>query len=54
MEYCEVGELAFHINKKKQKGEVFEESEIFQWMVQICLALDYVHGKRVIHRDIKT
>ena len=23
-------------------------------MVQICLALEYVHGRKVIHRDIKT
>ena len=28
--------------------------EIFNWFVQICLALEYVHGRRVIHRDIKT
>ena len=28
--------------------------EIFQWFVQICMALEYVHGRKVIHRDIKT
>ena len=28
--------------------------EIFNWFVQICMALEYVHARRVIHRDIKT
>ena len=28
--------------------------EIFQWFVQVCMALEYVHGRKVIHRDIKT
>ena len=28
--------------------------EVFNWFVQIGLALEYVHGRRVIHRDIKT
>lgn len=54
MEYCEVGDVAFHINKKKQKSESFSEQEVFQWMVQICMALNYVHKRNVIHRDIKT
>jgi NIMA (never in mitosis gene a)-related kinase len=55
MEYCEVGDLAYHIKRKVSKpGEHFTEMEIFNWFVQICLALEYVHARRVIHRDIKT
>ena len=55
MEYCEVGDLAYHIKRKVSKeGELFSEMEIFNWFVQICLALEYVHARRVIHRDIKT
>jgi NIMA (never in mitosis gene a)-related kinase len=49
-----VGEMAFHVKRKLNKGEVFTELEVFNWFVQICLALEYVHGRRVIHRDIKT
>jgi len=29
MEYCEVGDLAYHIKRKQQKGEAFSEMEIF-------------------------
>lgn len=64
MEYCEgkqmriliyniVGDLSFHIKRKSQKGERFTETEIFNWFVQICLSLEYVHGRKVLHRDIK-
>lgn len=49
-----VGDLAYHIKRKVQKGETFTEEEIFHWFIQITMALEYVHGRRVIHRDIKT
>lgn len=51
---CIVGDLSFHIKRKLQKNERFTETEIFNWFVQICLSLEYVHGRRVLHRDIKT
>lgn len=53
MEYWEVGDLAYHIKKKKQKGR-FTEDEILNWFIQIAIALEYIHGRKVIHRDIKT
>jgi NIMA (never in mitosis gene a)-related kinase len=53
MEYCEVGDLSYHIQRKIKKGEFFSETQIFNWFIQICLALEYVHGRRVIHRDLK-
>jgi len=33
MEFCEFGDLAHHIRKKKQKGEKFPETEIMNWFV---------------------
>ena len=54
MEYCEVGDLSYHIKRKIKYGEYFNEWEIFNWFIQICFALEYVHARRVIHRDLKT
>lgn len=30
------------------------ESQILDWFVQICLALKYVHDRKILHRDLKT
>ena len=53
MEYCEVGDMSYHIKRKVNKKEHFSETEIFNWFIQICLALEYVHPRRDIHRDLK-
>lgn len=54
MEYCEVGDLAFHVQQKKKKGEYFTETEIMNWFVQMCLALKHIHVAGILHRDIKS
>ena len=66
MEFCEgnfhlikainflVGDLAFHIKKRRAKNDFLSETEIMNWFVQMCLSLEYVHGRRVLHRDIKS
>lgn len=54
MEYCEVGDLAYHIKEKKKSGEMFTEEEILNWFIQICIALEYIHGRKILHRDVKS
>jgi Serine/threonine protein kinase len=54
MEYCEVGDLAYHVKQKNTKGEYFTEAEIMNWFVQICMSLQYIHRLGVLHRDIKS
>ncbi|XP_039535199.1 calcium/calmodulin-dependent protein kinase I-like [Pimephales promelas] len=52
MEYCKGGDL---FKKMQTQENDFEEQQILDWFVQICLALQYLHNERrnVLHRDIK-
>ncbi|XP_075055157.1 serine/threonine-protein kinase Nek3-like isoform X2 [Mixophyes fleayi] len=52
MEYCDGGDLLETI--KHQRGKLFPEQTILQWFVQMCLAVQHIHDKRVLHRDIKS
>eukprot|EP01006_Ploeotia_vitrea_P007341 TRINITY_DN16755_c0_g1_i1.p1 TRINITY_DN16755_c0_g1~~TRINITY_DN16755_c0_g1_i1.p1 ORF type:complete len:604 (+),score=30.10 TRINITY_DN16755_c0_g1_i1:85-1896(+) len=52
MEHAEGGDLSAKI--KHQRGQFFPEDQIMDWLIQIALALQYCHQKRILHRDIKT
>jgi NIMA (never in mitosis gene a)-related kinase len=54
MEYCEEGDLAFHVSRMKKKGENFSEDLILNWFLQLAFALSYIHDKKILHRDLKT
>lgn len=52
MEFCEGGDLAKAI--EGQGDTPFEEEQILTWLMQMLLALDYVHSMKILHRDLKT
>ncbi|CAJ1988657.1 NIMA-related kinase / NRKC [Leishmania donovani] len=52
MEYANGGDLYMRI--KQQQGQLFSEKGILQCFSQICLALSYMHERRILHRDLKT
>ncbi|PNG72303.1 Serine/threonine-protein kinase Nek11, partial [Tetrabaena socialis] len=37
-----------------KQGRTVPESQCWQWLVQLLLSLSYIHGKRILHRDVKT
>ncbi|KAJ9096215.1 hypothetical protein QFC20_006458 [Naganishia adeliensis] len=43
------GDLRFHLDRQ---GSVPEDTVRF-WMCELSLALDYLHSKKIVHRDIK-
>lgn len=54
MDYAEGGDMYTKIGKQRKIGKGFPESQILDWFVQICLALKYVHDRKILHRDLKT
>ncbi|XP_072900090.1 serine/threonine-protein kinase Nek5-like isoform X4 [Hemitrygon akajei] len=52
MEYCDGGDLMHRVNM--QQGVWFEEDQVLDWFVQICLGLKHIHDRKILHRDIKT
>ncbi|XP_067854694.1 serine/threonine-protein kinase Nek4 isoform X2 [Heptranchias perlo] len=52
MGYCEGGDLYHKL--KEQKGKLLPESQVVEWFVQIAMALQYLHEKHILHRDLKT
>ena len=49
--YCEKGDLGTHISK--QKAKPLDEELLKFWVAQMLLALDYMHRKFVLHRDVR-
>jgi len=54
MEYAEGGSLAYLIQTRKMMGKKFSEEQIFMYAAQLALSLLLLHGKLLLHRDVKT
>jgi serine/threonine protein kinase len=54
MEYADGGDLYKQIKARQPGLKYFKEHEVLFIFLQLCLALDHIHGKRMMHRDLKT
>ena len=52
-EYAENGDLNNELLKHKEQNKYFDENQLLNWLMQICLSLQYIHEKRMVHSDIK-
>jgi NIMA (never in mitosis gene a)-related kinase len=46
--------LTYYTKKRAQKQEFLDEKLILNWFLQLLLALEFVHRKKILHRDIKS
>ncbi|HLF03074.1 MAG TPA: protein kinase, partial [Anaerolineales bacterium] len=53
MQYVDGSDLGQVLQSYRADGEFIEPAEVSRLVRQICLALDYAHGKGIIHRDVK-
>jgi serine/threonine protein kinase len=53
LKYCQNGSISNRIESTSNIYKPFDEQEIAIFMSQICSALDYLHKREIIHRDIK-
>lgn len=53
MAYCPGGSMDKLVKERKRSGKYFAEDLVAKWLVEILLALTYMHAHAVLHRDLK-
>ena len=54
LEYCDGGTMQDRIENVKNKNSQIPESKILEWTAQITSAVDYIHERKILHRDLKS
>ena len=54
MEYADDGDIDHKIKDNIKKRLRFEESTIWNWIIQLFEGLKYLHDNKIIHRDLKS
>mmetsp|Transcript_9901 Transcript_9901/g.36909 ORF Transcript_9901/g.36909 Transcript_9901/m.36909 type:complete len:876 (-) Transcript_9901:98-2725(-) len=52
MTYCEGGDLSSKIKEYKYKK--IPEKVVMKWFAQLLLAVEFLHSRKVLHRDLKS
>ncbi|XP_067910305.1 serine/threonine-protein kinase Nek11 isoform X2 [Heterodontus francisci] len=53
-EYCEGRDLQCKIEEYRRAGWTFPESQVIEWFIQLLLGAQYMHERRILHRDLKS
>lgn len=54
LEFCENGDLYYHLNRMDTNSERLDETMMKKWCNECILAIKYLHHHKIIHRDIKS
>lgn len=52
-EFCERGDLETYLNNIKQFNGTLSEAKIKKFVLELLLALAYLHKQDIVHRDVK-
>ena len=53
MEYADDGDISHKIQDNLKRRLRFEESTLWEWIIQILEGLKYLHDNKIMHRDLK-
>ena len=51
IDYLSGGDLRYHLSHRK--SNLFNEHQTKFFLCNIIIALEYIHGRKIIHRDVK-
>ena len=54
MDYCEFGDLSVYIKSRKENNQLLDEELIINLLVQMLFGINYLHDRKILHRDLKT
>ena len=54
MEHCDAGDLHHQIRYRAQQKQRLSERDTLLIFVQLCLAMEHIHSRRMLHRDVKS
>lgn len=54
LDFCGGGDLHQEINGRSAVGNLFDEGEACTIFAQVVMAVHHIHGRHMLHRDIKT
>ena len=54
MEFAAGGTLDADIRRQRHVGQGYDSDVVIRWMTQLTMAVSYMHGNNILHRDLSS